>query len=68
MFASYLRCVCSGLCDKLITRSEKCARAGVCLMLCDLGASTTQPRPELACRTTDKEKYMVVAGSDPVFK
>ena len=58
MFASYLRCVCSGLYDELITRPEKpvcvCVCVCVCLMLRDPETSTTQPWPQLGCCTTEK--------------
>ena len=71
MFAIYLCCVSSGPCDEPITRSEKPyrvrARVCVCLILCDLETSTRQPRTQVGCCATDKEKYIVVAGSDPVF-
>ena len=67
MFAIYL-CVGSGPCDELITPSEKPYRLCVCLILCDLETSTRQPRPKVECCATEKEKYMVVAGSDPVFQ
>jgi len=68
MFATYLCCVGSGLCDELITRSEKSYRVCVCLILCDLETSTRQPRPKVGCCATEKEKYMVVCCSDPVFQ
>ena len=45
-------CVGSGLCDELITRSEKSYRL-LCVTLCDLETSTvSQHRPELGCWAT----------------
>jgi len=46
-------CVCSGLCDGLITRSEKSYRGCVCLYVSDPENSTMRrPGSELGCGVT----------------
>jgi hypothetical protein len=60
-YSSVVYCVGSGLCDVLITRSEKCVCVCVCVCasvsnLCDLETPTTrQPRPDLGCCVTEKQ-------------
>jgi len=48
MFVSSVCCVVTGLCNKLITRSEGSYRVCVCLIVCDLETSIMRlPRPDL---------------------
>ena len=63
----YLRCVGSGLCEKVISRSEQlcrfcvcvCVCVCVCLSVCDLETSAVRrPGPNLRWYATKSEKYV----------
>jgi len=48
--------VVSGLCDELVTRTEKSYRVCLCLTLCGLGTSTnSHPSHEFSCSTTIRQ-------------
>ena len=47
-------CLCSGLCDELVTRSEESYPVCLCLTMCDLGTSTNSHRsPQFGCSHTE---------------
>jgi hypothetical protein len=58
--------VCSYLCKELITRSENS------YLVCDLETSTTWLRPDFACCTTEKKKFiskvMVAPSCNKIIK
>jgi hypothetical protein len=60
MFISRVCCLCSGHCDKVITRLGEsycvCVCVCVCLVVCDLQTSTVRrPRPASGCCATEEE-------------
>ena len=58
MFVSFVCCVVSGLCDKLITRSDESYR--LCVSEGDLEITTMkQPWPKLSCCATGKKVWCV---------
>ena len=70
-FVFVVCCVCSGLCDELITRSEESYQRCVCVCvcvggegLCDLETTTMRrPRPELIyCATEKNRDYFLSNG------
>ena len=52
----FSRCVCSGLCQDLVTLSEEFYRECLCLTVCDLGTSTnSRPSLQFGCSTTERK-------------
>jgi hypothetical protein len=69
LFVFVVCCVGSGLCDKLITRSEESYRVCVCVAVCDLETTTMRrSRPELSCCANKKNRdYFLSSGGTSIF-